>query len=311
MMSYTPDPAVVAAFDLIANHRYSALHAAQATGCTDRALRDYITSQGARLARGRGGGLATDKTATQMMVMFLACAGRSDHDIAARTGVHPVTVYRWVHNSVMPVSRPSVSSTSNRDQPIVLSVDPVVVNYQPATVKVGRGMRLTAFDRVYIKFCLDQSYSIRRTARQLGRHPSVISREVTRNSIDGVYHPLIAQQRSIDAAKRPKPRKLDAHTTLRRIVIRLLNRQVSPKRIVARLKRLSGIHQELTLSHETIYQALYVQAAGGLRHEFTVDYALSIRSHRTTTPLEATDSRTRGETMGSWRGILHPPTTGC
>ncbi|WP_426705208.1 helix-turn-helix domain-containing protein [Corynebacterium auriscanis] len=75
---------------------------------------------------------------------------------------------------------------------------------------------------VYIKFCLDQSYSIRQTARQLGRHPSVISREVTRNSIDGVYHPLIAQQRSIDAAKRPKPRKLDANTTLRRIVIRLL-----------------------------------------------------------------------------------------
>nr|WP_235700662.1 hypothetical protein [Corynebacterium auriscanis] len=90
MMSYTPDPAVVAAFDLIANHRYSALHAAQATGCTDRALRDYITSQGARLARGRGGGgLATHKTTTQMMVMFLACAGRSDHDIAARTWCPP------------------------------------------------------------------------------------------------------------------------------------------------------------------------------------------------------------------------------
>ncbi|WP_426705060.1 hypothetical protein [Corynebacterium auriscanis] len=92
-MSYTPDPAVVAAFDLIANHNYSAQHAAQTTGCTDRALRDYITSHGARLARRRGGGLATDKTTTQMMVMFLACAGRSDHDIAARTGVHPVTVY--------------------------------------------------------------------------------------------------------------------------------------------------------------------------------------------------------------------------
>ena len=55
-----------------------------------------------------------------------------------------------------------------------------------------------------------------------------------------------------------------------------------------------------------MYQALYVQAAGGLRHELTVDYALSIRSHRTTTPLEATDSRTRGETMGSWRDNTPP-----
>lgn len=278
-MSYTPDPAVVAAFDLIAAHRYSVLHACQATGCAERALRDYIKSQGVRLARGRGGGLATFNATARVMVMFLACAGRSDHDIAAVTGVHPATVYRWIHNSGMPVSRPPVTSTSNRDQPIVVSIDPVVVNYQPATVKVGRGMRLTAFDRVYIKFCLDQSYSIRQIGRQLGRHPSVISREITRNSLDGVYHPLIAQQRSIDAAKRPKARKLDANPVLRRMVIRLLNRQVSPKRIVARLKRLSGIHKELTVSHETIYQALYVQAAGALRHELTVDYAL--RSGRT------------------------------
>ncbi|WP_282940502.1 hypothetical protein [Corynebacterium auriscanis] len=45
-MSYTPDPAVVAVFDLIANHRHSALHAAQATGCTERALRDYLTNRG-------------------------------------------------------------------------------------------------------------------------------------------------------------------------------------------------------------------------------------------------------------------------
>ena len=48
MMSYTPDPAVVAAFDLIANHNYSAQHAAQTTGCTDRALRDYLTNRGER-----------------------------------------------------------------------------------------------------------------------------------------------------------------------------------------------------------------------------------------------------------------------
>ena len=256
---------------------------------------------------GRGGGLATYNATARVMVMFLACAGRSDHDIAAVTGVHPATVYRWIHNSGMPVSRPPVTSTSNRDQPIVVSIDPVMVNYQPATVKVGRGMRLTAFDRVYIKFCLDQSYSIRQIGRQLGRHPSVISREITRNSLDGVYHPLIAQQRSIDAAKRPKARKLDANPVLRRMVIRLLNRQVSPKRIVARLKRLSGIHKELTVSHETIYQALYVQAAGALRHELTVDYAL--RSGRTGRRARNYRRVDAGETMGSWCGVFHPSTT--
>ncbi|WP_257203465.1 helix-turn-helix domain-containing protein [Corynebacterium cystitidis] len=97
------------------------------------------------------------------------------------------------------------------------------MSYQTSTSKVGRGRRLTGFDRVYIAFCLDSGMSITKIAAKLGRNKSVISREISRNRCnDGTYDPFHAQAQAITKIKRPKPRKIDSRKQLRRIVVRLL-----------------------------------------------------------------------------------------
>ncbi|WP_341353355.1 hypothetical protein [Rhodococcus aetherivorans] len=60
----------------------------------------------------------------------------------------------------------------------------------------------------------------------------------------------------------------------------LLNHRFSPQQVAAELQILFPEQPEMHVSHETIYQALYVQGKGTLRHELTVVKAL--RSGRTT-----------------------------
>ena len=80
---------------------------------------------------------------------------------------------------------------------------------------------------------------------------------------------------------RPKVRKLDANPLLRAEVIRLLVNKAhphlpwhSPKQISDKLKVTYPNCEEMNISHEAIYQALYVQAAGSLRQELKLEKAL-------------------------------------
>ena len=61
---------------------------------------------------------------------------------------------------------------------------------------------------------------------------------------------------------------------LRGEVVSRLNLKHSPQQIAARLRIDFPTRQAMWVSHETIYQALYVQGAGGLRHELSVEKAL-------------------------------------
>ena len=73
---------------------------------------------------------------------------------------------------------------------------------------------------------------------------------------------------------RPKIRKLDADPALRERVVDLLEDRVSPRQIAARLRFENPDDESMRICHEQIYQALYVQGAGGLRAQLRVEKAL-------------------------------------
>jgi transposase, IS30 family len=109
-------------------------------------------------------------------------------------------------------------------------------------------------------------------ARRLGRHRSTIGRELERNSTvrgGGSYRAGNAQAKADHRARRPKPGKLAVSLPLRRQVQDRLKRKDSPEQIAQRLRVDFPDEPEMWVSHETIYQSLYVQARGGLKRELT------------------------------------------
>jgi IS30 family transposase len=118
--------------------------------------------------------------------------------------------------------------------------------------------------------------SVRAIATQLGRSPSTISREINRNGGLKHYRASRADQAAWDRAHRPKPCKLATHPALRRIVARKLRCNWSPEQIAGWLKRENPTDEHHTVSHETIYRSLFVQARGVLKKELQ----LYLRTHR-------------------------------
>lgn len=139
-------------------------------------------------------------------------------------------------------------------------------------VRPSHGARLDLADRTLIHVYWSQGWSMRKIAAELGVAPSTICREIARGSTAVGYRAPTAQERADRMRARPKPRKLDADPLLRARVIEGLNAGWSPEQVSGRLERWWG--EEAAVSHETIYQALYVQGAGSLRHELEVASAL-------------------------------------
>jgi IS30 family transposase len=145
---------------------------------------------------------------------------------------------------------------------------------------------------------------VREIARQLGRAPSTISRELQRNSALRTgrpeYRAWTAQTHADRRARRPKPAKLAVNLELRRYVQDRLAGAVqrpdgsvagpqiswagrrrgprkdrrwgqswSPEQIAARLRVDFPDDESMRISHEAIYQSLYVQGRGALRRELT------------------------------------------
>ncbi len=112
--------------------------------------------------------------------------------------------------------------------------------------------------------------SIRSIAARLGRAPSTIKREIDRNTTDRRgYRAGPAETRAAERARRPKPTKLAADPVLHTLVQDLLRCWWSPEQIALWLRRELPDDQSMWVSHETIYQALYVQSRGELRRDLT------------------------------------------
>ncbi|HNG02300.1 MAG TPA: IS30 family transposase [Nitrospira sp.] len=128
---------------------------------------------------------------------------------------------------------------------------------------------LNAEERATIMLMQGEGCSLRAMARRLHRAPSTISRELERNSEEACSYD--ARRAGVRArALRRKPRrtpKLAPHTVLFGVVEHYLREGWSPEQIAGTLKRTWPHDRERTVSHETIYNALYVMPRGELRTE--------------------------------------------
>lgn len=130
----------------------------------------------------------------------------------------------------------------------------------PRTPRSTSSRYLREDERIHIADRLQEKAPIRAIAAELGRSPSTISREIRRNRTLGPrgqwhYRPHAAQARA------------DA-------------RRWSPEQICHALHRKFPDRSEMHVTHETVYQALYVQGRGELRREL----AKALRTGRARSP---------------------------
>ena len=126
--------------------------------------------------------------------------------------------------------------------------------------------RLSIAEREEISLGLRRGDSYTAIAAGLGRSTSTVSREVKANGGRQQYRAWRAHDRAYLEARRPKQRKLD-HQPLATQVIEWLEQWWSPEEIARRLPIEFPDDPMMRVSHETIYQSIYVQGRGELRRE--------------------------------------------
>ncbi len=212
------------------------------------------------------------------VVLARVAAGEAGSAVGRDLGIGHATVTRWANLAGMTLQMGRLGGVAGvseyRRKPVPVRPVPVL----PTGEWVDAAGRLTAAGRVVIEIRLGDGWSQTEIASMVGVHRSTISREV-RRCPSVRYRARIAQKAHLVALKRPKVGKLPAGSLLRRVVRAGLYHGLSPQQISGRLRDLHGHREDMQVSHETIYRALYVQGAGGLRHELSVEKAL--RSGRT------------------------------
>ncbi len=230
----------------------------------------------------------------------LIAAGQSSEDAAVGAGVSPAVGVRWFREfGGMPPSTLAPSS------------------------KPPSRRYLSFADREELAILRVQGFGIREIGRRLGRPGSTVSRELRRNAATrsgGLeYRATTAQWHAERAGRRPKPAKLATNAALRSYVQERLAGVVtapsgaavpgpavpwkgrrhgprqarrwakawSPQQIAQRLRLDFPEDATMRISHEAIYQALYVQGRGALRRELTACL-------RTGRALRVPRARTRG-----------------
>lgn len=104
--------------------------------------------------------------------------------------------------------------------------------------------------------------SLRIIAQLLGRSPSTISREVSKNGGIRRYRATVADAAAWKRAKRPKPCLLAKNVVLKDTVTSKLTDNWSPEQISGWLKVVYSDNDSMHVSHETIYKSLFIQTRG-------------------------------------------------
>jgi len=152
---------------------------------------------------------------------------------------------------------------------------------RPRPVRARSGRFLSGGEREEIAAGWAAGLSKAEIARRVGRHPATIGRELERNQTRShrggmvsrgglTYRASTAHAKSVARARRPKTAKLKDNAELRAWVQARLQKKWSPREIAATLRIEFAERPEMWVSHETIYQSLYVQSRGALRRELTV-----------------------------------------
>ena len=226
----------------------------------------------------RSPGRPEPSRAVQRAFWRLIAAGMSSEDAAAEVGVSTPVASRWFRHAG---------------------------GMSPISLHEPTGRYLSFAEREEIALLRAQDHGVREIARRLGRDPATISRELRRNAATRagkrVYRAVVAQWKAQQAAKRPKDAKLASNPRLRAYVERKLAGEVtdaegrpiagpnvpwagrrhgrrqdrrwgvawSPEQISNRLVVDFPDDESMRVSHETIYQSLYVQGRGALKRELS------------------------------------------
>src|SRR5437764_11197999 len=126
--------------------------------------------------------------------------------------------------------------------------------------------RLSLDQREDIGVGLARGVSFAAIARGLERPTSTVSREVHRMGGRDGCRPSVAQRGAFDRARRPKARGLES-LALRQVVIDRIEQWWSPEQVARRLRLEFPDDPMMWVSHETIYQSIFVQGRGELRRE--------------------------------------------
>jgi IS30 family transposase/transposase-like protein len=222
----------------------------------------------------------------------LRAAGVRRRDAAAQAGVHERTAEDWDqgirqigHSRLRPDGHLIDYKTG------VTTISATASESSLAAVEAALHPRfLNVTERELIADMHRAGHSLRAIGRALGRPASTIKREIDARSVDGVYRPHRAQRAWARSRSRPKNSKLAQDGPLRRFVADKLQEQWSPEQICHALVIEFPDDESMRVSPETIYQAIYVQARGGLRREV----AAALRSGRTRRkPHRSPQQRTR------------------
>ena len=137
---------------------------------------------------------------------------------------------------------------------------------RPAERRRSR-LALTLAEREVISRGVTVHQSARSIAKLLGRSPSTVSREMSRNGGYNRYRATLADENAWARSRRPKCCKLAINSRLRRSVAGKLRLDWSPEQVAGWLKRTHPEDEYNRVSHETIYRSLFVQARGLLKKE--------------------------------------------
>ena len=197
----------------------------------------------------------------------LRAEGVSRREAAVRVGIHPRTATDW-DNGVRESRDSRFYPDGRRVNYATGEVTMESMSSQPSPVSDVVGSRLLSlFEREKIADLRRVGFSLRAIGREMGRSASTIMRELDAHTVDGRYLPYAAHRASAAARARPKLAKLARPGRLRDYVTDGLSRRWSPEQIRNRIREEHPDDEGMRVSTETIYQALYFQARGGLRRE--------------------------------------------
>lgn len=260
--------------------------AAQASGVSASPARRVLVAEGL-LDRARR---SRDKPQAKRRFLELLRAGWSVRRAAREVGINERTGRDWRdgirkgrNTRIHPDGTVVDYTTGSRNITTVTTTRYGDVPARPISERY-----LSLQDRLAIADGLLTGQTLTRIAAGIGKHTSTVSREIGTRSVDGLYLPYLADVAAARDRARPKASKLVTDHNLREAVRDGLSQRYSPEQISHRLVRDFPDDESMRVSHETIYQALYFQARGGLKREV----AQALRSGRThRKPHRALDQR--------------------
>ena len=181
-----------------------------------------------------------------------------------------------------------------------LPEDPGVMGHE----RKRRADSLSVDEREEIRVGIETGESADVIARRIGRHRSTVWREIKANGGRGHYRAAVAEARAAQAASRPKEGWTERRPWLWEAVQKLLRtKKWSPEQIAQRLRKEHPDEPEWWVSHEAIYQAIFVQAKPELRKEL----ARCLRSGRARRRPRTRTSSGRGQIVGMVNISERPP----